>query len=122
MENGDKTSYLPGIEKARKWWEENRAEGIARVIAGKARAAGKRRRLPFFPRKGSHQERIEWFCDRFLDRARAAETAKEEENWLRLAFMATLKAEPAEGEEDEKLYQEHMERMEALRKGTKAIK
>jgi len=64
-----------------------------------------------FPADGSQGQQIDWFRRRFLKLADKASSIKEEGEFLKLAFMATLKGESAfAADEIEAKDQEQMER------------
>jgi hypothetical protein len=64
-----------------------------------------------FPADGSLSKQIDWFKQQFLKLADKASTTKERGEFLKLAFMATLKGENALGaDEVEAQDQEQMER------------
>jgi hypothetical protein len=53
-----------------------------------------------FPTDGSLRKQVQWFCREFLKLADKASSTKERGDFLRLAFMATLKGEHARGSDD----------------------
>jgi hypothetical protein len=64
-----------------------------------------------FPADGSLGQQIDWFRRHFLKLADKASSTKERGDFLRLAFMATLKGENARGADDAMAqYQEHLAR------------
>jgi hypothetical protein len=70
-----------------------------------------------FPADGTVREQLDWFRRRFLRLADGTSSPKQQGEWLKLAFMATVKAAAVEGkgEPEEELYRQHLERMLASR-------
>jgi hypothetical protein len=63
-----------------------------------------------FPADGTTGQQIDWFRRRFLKLAEKASNIKEQGEFLKLAFMATLKGESARGADDAMAqYQEHLD-------------
>jgi hypothetical protein len=72
-----------------------------------------------FPADGSLRKQVQWFCREFLKLADKAKSTKERGEFLRLAFMATLKSENvSDSEETMALYAEHLRR--EIRRGQEA--
>jgi hypothetical protein len=64
-----------------------------------------------FPADGTTGQQIDWFRRQFLKLADKASSTKERGDFLKLAFMATLKGENARGADDAMAqYQEHLAR------------
>ena len=85
-----------------KWWKEH------------PERYGQRDRRPRlyrgFPAHGTLRAQVAWFRQQFLKLADKASSDKERGNYLKLAFMATLKGDPT-GASDDADYREHLERM-----------
>jgi hypothetical protein len=64
-----------------------------------------------FPADGTTGQQIDWFRRQFLKLADKASSTKERGDFLKLAFMATLKGENARGSDDAtEQYREYLER------------
>ena len=84
------------------WWREH-----------PERRSQRYRHYRGFPADGTQSEQIQWFQRQFLRLADMASTTKERGEFLRLAFMATLKAE-ASGASDDAAYREWRENLNRI--------
>jgi hypothetical protein len=82
------------------WWREH-----------PERWSQRHRHARGFPADGSLGEQIDWFRRRFLKLADKSSSIKEQGEFLKLAFMATLKGEGMRGSDDSTAqYDEEMNR------------
>ena len=85
------------------WWREH-----------PKRWSQRRRHAHGFPAEGSRGQQIDWFRRQFLKLADKALSAKERGDWLKMAFMATLKGEDKSSDSQTQYIQYLTQKIEEL--------